>query len=179
MFAGEGCNPAPPDRTAQVLTPTRARPLPIFFSRPRYPVHPEARARLCSGEITMNQLIRLKPLFRPGRLLVSSDALTALRANGIPVVSVLLRHVAGDWGTVSDEDRQQNDLSISAGLRLISLYRLPDRTRILVITEWDRSSTTIERVEDVVHDCDPRENRPASRRYPVWPSVSYMHERHA
>lgn len=70
----------------------------------------------------MNQPTRLKPLFRPGRLLVASDALTALRASGIPVISVLLRHVAGDWGTVSDEDRQQNDLSISAGLRLISLY---------------------------------------------------------
>ncbi|MFC5428759.1 hypothetical protein ACFPTO_08080 [Paraburkholderia denitrificans] len=124
----------------------------------------------------MNQPSRLKPLFRPGRLLVASDALTALRVNGIPVVSVLLRHVAGDWGTVSDEDRQQNDLSILAGLRLISLYRLPDQTRILVITEWDRSSTTVERVEDIAADSDPRENRPASRRYPAWPSVSYMQE---
>lgn len=127
----------------------------------------------------MNQPTRLKPLFRPGRLFVASDALTALRANGIPVMSVLLRHVAGDWGTVSDLDRQQNDLSISAGLRLISLYRLPDQTRILVITEWNRSSTTIERVEDVADDRDPRENRPASRRYPVWPSVSYMQQSRA
>ncbi len=127
----------------------------------------------------MNQPTRLKPLFRPGRLLVASDALTALRASGIPVISVLLRHVAGDWGTVSDEDRQQNDLSISAGLRLISLYPLPDQTRILVITQWDRSSTTIERFEDVVHDSDPRENRPASRRHPVRPSASYMQGSHA
>jgi hypothetical protein len=127
----------------------------------------------------MNQPTRLKPLFRPGRLLVASDALTALRANGIAVISVLLRHVAGDWGTVSEDDRAQNDLSISAGLRLISLYRLPDQTRILVITEWDRSSTTIERVEDVADDSDPRENRPASRRYPVWPFVNYVQERRA
>lgn len=126
----------------------------------------------------MNQFMRLKPLFRPGRLLVASDALTALCANGIPVVSVLLRHVAGDWGTVSDDDRTQNDLSILAGLRLISLYRLPDQCRILVITEWDRSSTTVEYLEDVVPDSVAHQERPASRRYPVWPSASYVQESH-
>lgn len=127
----------------------------------------------------MNQPTKLRPLFRPGRLLVASDALTALRASGIPVVSALLRHVAGDWGTVSDEDRKQNDLSILAGLRLISSYRLPDQSRILVITEWDRSSTTIEHLDDVVPDSVARRERPVSRRYPVWPSASYMRESHA
>lgn len=122
----------------------------------------------------MNQTTRLKPLFRPGRLLITPVALTALRANGIPVISVVLRHIAGDWGIVSDEDRQQNDLSITAGLRLISLYRLPDQTRILVLTEWDRSNTTIERLEDVVSDSGGRQERPASRRYPAWPAASYV-----
>jgi len=124
----------------------------------------------------MNQHTRLKPLFRPGRLLVASDALTALRENGIAVISVLLRHVTGDWGTVSDEDGRQNNLSISAGLRLISLYRLPDRTRILVITEWDRSSTTIEHLDDVLPDSVARQKRPTSLHYPVWPSASYGKE---
>ncbi|CAG4925547.1 hypothetical protein [Paraburkholderia saeva] len=127
----------------------------------------------------MNQQTRLKPLFRPGRLLVASDALTALRANGIPVISVLLRHVAGDWGAVSDADRRQNDLSILAGLRLISIYRLPDQTRILVITEWDRSSTTIERLEDVLPDGDTREDQSAHRRYPARPSVNHWQETRA
>jgi hypothetical protein len=126
----------------------------------------------------MNQPTRLKPLFRPGRLLVASDALTALRASGIPVISVLLRHVAGDWGTVSDEDRQQNDLSISAGLRLISLYRLPDQTRILVTTEWDRSNTTIECLEDAGSGSDTSEDRAASQRYPSRPSHRYVQEAH-
>lgn len=115
----------------------------------------------------MNQFTRLKPLFHPGRLLITPVALTALRANGIPVISVVLRHIAGDWGTVSDDDRQQNNLSIAAGLRLISLYHLPDRTCILVITEWDRSNTTIERLDDVAPDSYTRQDRPASRRYPV------------
>ncbi|QTO48341.1 MULTISPECIES: hypothetical protein [Burkholderia] len=123
----------------------------------------------------MKQPTRLKPLFHPGRLLVTPIALAALRANGIPVVSVLLKHVAGDWGIVSDDDRQQNDLSIAAGLRLISLYRLPDQTRILVITEWDRSNTTIERLDDVVRGRD-LQDRPVDSCYPAWPSVDYVQE---
>ncbi|NYH22875.1 hypothetical protein [Paraburkholderia bryophila] len=122
----------------------------------------------------MNQHTRLKPLFHPGRLLATSTTLKALHENGIPVISVVLRHIAGDWGIVSENDRQQNDLSIAAGLRLISIYRLPDQTRILVITEWDRSSTTIERLEDVVPTSDSHQHRPANRRYPVRPSPSYV-----
>jgi len=97
----------------------------------------------------MNQPTRLKPLFHPGRLLVSPAALATLRANGVPVISVLLRHIAGDWGNVSDDDRQQNDLSIAAGLRLISVYRLPDRAEVCVTTEWNRSHTTIRLAGDM------------------------------
>jgi hypothetical protein len=98
---------------------------------------------------------RLKPLFHPGKLLITPVALAALRENGVPVIRIMLRHIAGDWGTVSDNDRQQNDLSIAAGLRLLSIYRLPDDKRLLssyavpsgrkvwIVTEADRSTTTI------------------------------------
>lgn len=98
----------------------------------------------------MKQTTRLRPLFHPGRLLVAPAALEALRASGIPVISVLLRHIAGDWGVVSNEDWQQNDLSVNAGLRLLSVYRIPDGTRIVVVTEWDRSRTTIEQLDNEV-----------------------------
>ncbi|WP_144150303.1 hypothetical protein [Paraburkholderia sp. BCC1885] len=124
----------------------------------------------------MHQPTRLKPLFHPGKLLVSHEALVALRANSVPVVSVVLRHIAGDWGVMSDEDKRDNDASISTGLRLISIYRLPDRTHILVITEWDRSNTTIERLNDVVPDSSTRPVRPTNRRYPVWPTAHYAQE---
>lgn len=122
---------------------------------------------------------RLKPLFHPGKLLVSHAALAALCANSVPVISIVLRHIAGDWGIVSEDDKRQNDVSIMAGLRLISTYRLPDQTRIVVVTEWDRSNTTIERLNDVVPGSDARPAQPASRRYPVCPTAHYVQEGHA
>ncbi|MFM0488311.1 hypothetical protein [Paraburkholderia graminis] len=98
----------------------------------------------------MHSSTRLKPLFHPGKLLVAPDALETLRTNKIPLISVMLRHIAGDWGCVSDDDARQNDLSIAAGLRLMSIYPLHDRTRIIVVTEWDRSQTTIDLLGQVV-----------------------------
>jgi hypothetical protein len=122
----------------------------------------------------MNNTIRLKPLFHPGRLLVAPDALEKLRANQIPVISVMLRHIAGDWGIVSDDDRAQNDLSIAAGLRLLSIYPLPEGARIIVVTEWNRSNTTIELIGQPVSRNEPQ-RAPAfiHARYPAWPTTGY------
>ncbi|EMD9441679.1 hypothetical protein VXE32_005735 [Burkholderia cepacia] len=122
----------------------------------------------------MNNTTRLKPLFYPGRLLVTPEALDKLRASRIPVISVMLRHIAGDWGIVSDDDRSQNDLSVAAGLRLLSIYPLPDGARIIVTTEWDRSSTTIELIGQVV-SCNQPPRPPATVHacYPQWPTINY------
>ncbi|WP_414449800.1 hypothetical protein AB4851_28725 [Burkholderia sp. 22PA0099] len=121
----------------------------------------------------MSNTIRLKPLFKPGRLLFTPDVLHTLRANNIPAISVVLRHIVGDWGCVSDDDKHENDLSIAAGLRLISLYPLPDNTCILVVTEWNRSQTTIELVKESVSNGIFRPQPAAHRRYPAWPAVTY------
>ncbi|MEX3973556.1 hypothetical protein [Paraburkholderia caribensis] len=75
----------------------------------------------------------------------------------------MLRHIADDWGIVSEDDKRQNNLPVMAGLRLISIYRLPDQTRILVITEWDRTSAKIERLDDVVPVTEARPAQPATR----------------
>ncbi|MEX3973560.1 hypothetical protein [Paraburkholderia caribensis] len=123
----------------------------------------------------MYQPTRLKPLFHPGKLLVTTDALDTLRLNGVPVISVMLRHIAGDWGVISDDDKKQNDLSINGGLRLLSVYRLPDQTCIHVITEWDRSYTTIERFDEVV--VAGKQTEPGRRHcYPAWPATDYGQE---
>jgi hypothetical protein len=126
----------------------------------------------------MNQATRLKPLFHPGRLLVTPAAMAALRTNGVPVICVMLRHISGDWGSISEDDKRENDLSINAGLRLLSVYRLPDQARMLVITEWDRSHTTIERFDEVV--VTGRHAEPTQRQcYPSWPDIDYVQEARA
>jgi hypothetical protein len=48
-----------------------------------------------------------------------------------------------DWGELSDEDVQENELSLREGFRLLSAYRTAKGQKIWIITEADRSATTI------------------------------------
>ena len=59
------------------------------------------------------------------------------------VAAALDRHLAGDWGEVDEEDRAENDLSLRAGFRLLSVYRAQHGVKFWVITEADRSATTV------------------------------------
>jgi len=59
------------------------------------------------------------------------------------VMSSLARHRKGDWGVLSEEDKQENELSLKAGFRLLSAYESGDLPKIWIITERDRSATTI------------------------------------
>ena len=53
------------------------------------------------------------------------------------------RHHEGDWGLVSEEDREENELSLREGFRLLSAYVSSGGVRVWVITEADRSVTTV------------------------------------
>ncbi|MBU9283785.1 hypothetical protein MTQ99_16785 [Burkholderia thailandensis] len=82
------------------------------------------------------------PRFKLGRIFATPAALEALAQARVSIIDLLIRHMRGDWGDLSESDRQQNELSIDAGLRLLSSYVLPGGQTVWVITEWDRSSTT-------------------------------------
>ncbi|KVK81009.1 hypothetical protein WJ47_11960 [Burkholderia ubonensis] len=82
------------------------------------------------------------PRFRPGRILATPAALEVIAGARVSIIDLLIRHMRGDWGDLSESDRQQNELSVDAGLRLLSSYVLPGGQTVWVITEWDRSSTT-------------------------------------
>jgi hypothetical protein len=69
--------------------------------------------------------------------------LEALELSGETPLMFLARHVVGDWGDLDEDDRAENELSIREGFRLLSAYHLRDGTRIWIITEADRSSTTV------------------------------------
>jgi hypothetical protein len=60
----------------------------------------------------------------------------------------LARHSSGDWGDVCEEDRKENDLSLKEGFRLLSVYTTSTGTKLWIITEADRSVTTVLLPED-------------------------------
>jgi hypothetical protein len=55
----------------------------------------------------------------------------------------LARHASRDWGEVPPEDWEENEFSINNELRVLSAYSLRNGTKIWIITEADRSATTI------------------------------------
>ncbi len=83
------------------------------------------------------------PRFKLGRVAITPAASAALEANETPGILLLARHVHGDWGEISEHDQLQNDLAVLLGLRVLSSYALPDSKKVWVITEADRSATTI------------------------------------
>jgi hypothetical protein len=70
-------------------------------------------------------------------------ALEALERAGETPLPYLIRHVGGDWGDVDQHDKAENESAEQDRCRILSAYRLADDTRIWVITEADRSVTTI------------------------------------
>ena len=81
--------------------------------------------------------------FALGRTVATPGAIAALLRAGETPLPYLARHVAGDWGDVDQDDRAENETALKDGLRILSAYRLADNTRIWVITEADRSVTTV------------------------------------
>jgi len=57
--------------------------------------------------------------------------------------SFLSRHANGDWGEVNDHDRKANEYAVEHGLPVRSAYTLSSGEKICVVTEADRSKTTI------------------------------------
>ncbi len=59
------------------------------------------------------------------------------------VTTAIRRHVQGDWGELGEHDRQENELSLREGYRLLSAYTSKGGIKFWVITEADRSVTTV------------------------------------
>ena len=84
--------------------------------------------------------------FPLGRIVATPNALAHL--SPADILNAILRHQAGDWGEVSEEDRQENELSLQQGLRLLSVYHTARNVKFYVITEAGRDITTLLLPED-------------------------------
>lgn len=82
-------------------------------------------------------------MFSLGRMMATPGALRALETANDTTMTYLLRHAQGDWGTVDAEDKRANDDALRVGARLLSAYVLPTGVKIWIITEADRSQTTV------------------------------------
>ena len=79
--------------------------------------------------------------FPLGNVVITPNALDQLSPADIQ--RGLQRHQAGDWGELDYEDRQENDTALRTGLRLLSAYRADKGVTFWIITEADRSATTL------------------------------------
>jgi len=81
------------------------------------------------------------PLFPLGRVVITANALSSLDRPS--VLEALGRHGNGAWGSLDQEDREANESALNRGARLLSAYEDASGTAFWIITEWDRSVTTI------------------------------------
>ena len=84
-----------------------------------------------------------------GRIVATRGAMETIELARI--TECLLAHAAGDWGCVCEADRRANDEALKRGFRILSAYPIdpsqPSRghgeNTLWIITEWDRSLTTV------------------------------------
>jgi hypothetical protein len=81
--------------------------------------------------------------FFMGRVVATPGALKALEEANQNPLEFLERHQAGDWGELCEEDIRENEFSVLNGFRILSAYRTRNDVKIWVITEADRSVTTL------------------------------------
>lgn len=87
--------------------------------------------------------VRTVPL---GRVMITATAKE--KVAGDDAVAALCRHARADWGDVCPEDREANEFALSRDLRLLSVYHDRNQTKFWIITEADRSVTTVLLPED-------------------------------
>lgn len=87
-------------------------------------------------------IILTPTLFSPGEIRCSTPAADFL--SPAEIADILSRHLEGDWGEICDSDKITNYRALSRirPAMILSIYTIRD-TEVWVITEWDRSATTI------------------------------------
>jgi hypothetical protein len=88
----------------------------------------------------MNTMTTKFPL---GQLVATPGALEAMQESGQSPLDFVARHVSGDWGDLCPEDKQLNEDALKDGDRIFSAYHTAKGVKLYVITEHDRSATTI------------------------------------
>ena len=81
-------------------------------------------------------------LFSLGRLVATPGAIAHLAEHDLSPLQLIARHSRGDWGDLGVSDKKLNDQAITDGSRILSAFVVAGE-KLYVITEWDRSYTTV------------------------------------
>lgn len=84
-----------------------------------------------------------KVLFEGGSVMATPAALGALKDAELEPMDLLSRHLVGDWGDVSQEEKMLNNEAVKHGEEILSAYQLPTGLEIWVITEANREATKL------------------------------------
>jgi hypothetical protein len=96
---------------------------------------------MCNSKSTREQ--RPIALFPLGQIAATPGALEALDQAAINAMDLIRCHQSGDWGNVPTSDAEENLRSVENGWRVLSSYPISDDQNIWIITEADRSVTTL------------------------------------
>jgi hypothetical protein len=87
------------------------------------------------------ELTRKEPRFPLGQTVMTPGVIAQI--SEAEVCEALKRHQCGDWGQVCSDDWNENERSVNESFRLLSAYTSRDGVKFWIITEWDRSVTTV------------------------------------
>lgn len=85
-------------------------------------------------------------LFESGQIVMTSGIASLVKKHlpfQVLIQNCLTRHLSGDWGNLCEDDKEMNELALHDNDRIFSAYQLDDEIKIYIITEWDRSVTTV------------------------------------
>lgn len=83
------------------------------------------------------------PRFSPGIIVATAGVQALIESSSFQPLPYLLRHLNGDWGDICPEDWEDNQSALENGNRLLSIYHITPELTLWIITEWDRSVTTM------------------------------------
>ena len=78
-----------------------------------------------------------------GQVVATPGFLTLAKEHNIDALAIISRHLSHDWGDLDSEDKRLNDHAVKSGGRVLSAYKVTPDQKVWVITEADRSVTTL------------------------------------
>ena len=85
------------------------------------------------------KIISTSARFELGQIVSTPGALALLQATGRSAASLLARHMHGDFGDTCRDDAALNELAISDGSRIMSIYRLVDAEKLKATPKQKRA----------------------------------------